>query len=107
MKNPIELTIDPLELTMAAPVFPADRRDRKVVIVWADAQPHPMSQAWKNARAAAAWHGVGKPREYLGGSIRMAYAGQTMARFLIAKIAPVALLALSVGYCVGSIAAQL
>lgn len=94
-------------LKMEAPAVPVSRLDRNVVITWADSQPHPMAQAWKNARAAAAWHGVGKPREYLGGSIRMAYAGQTMARFLIAKIAPVALLALSIGYCVGAVAAQL
>lgn len=97
-------------LTMAASALPPVYGQMKVSLRWVGeyrTTRHPMSLAWENARLAAAWHGVGKPREYLGGSIRMAYAGQSMARFLIAKTAPVALIALSFGYCLGAIAAQL
>lgn len=59
-----------------------------------------MRLAWKNARAAKRWHGVGTQREYFAGSLRLAHKGVDLGRAIYRRFMLTALttLAVSAGY---------
>lgn len=59
-----------------------------------------MKLAWKNAKAAKRWHGVGTQREYFAGSLRLAHKDVDLERTIYRRfmLTALATLAVSTGY---------